>query len=63
MKEFLFLCLCKVILQNLKKHTASLYNYMEKADFLYFEFKAPNKISLFIFQDSSVKFSAKVTKK
>ena len=37
---------------------APLYNHMEKADFLNYEFEAPNGISLIMFQDSSVKFSA-----
>ena len=40
-----------------------LYNHMEKPDFLYFEFEAPNRISLIVFRDSSVKFSAKIRKK
>ena len=40
-----------------------LYNHMEKADFLYFEFEALNGISLIMFRDSSVKISAKIRKK
>ena len=28
------------------------YNYMEKADFLYFEVEAPNGINLIMFRDS-----------
>ena len=35
---------------------------MEKADFLYFEFKTPNGISLIMFRDCSVTFSAKIKK-
>ena len=38
------------------------YNYMEKADFLYCEFEAPNGFSIIMFQDSSVKVSPKIRK-
>ena len=37
-----------------------LYNHMKKADFLYVEFEAPSEISLIMFKDSSVNFSAKI---
>ena len=37
-----------------------LYNHMEKADFLYFELEAPNEISLIMFWDNGVEFSAKI---
>ena len=36
---------------------------MWKADFLYFEVKAPKGINLIMFGDSSVIFSAKIRKK
>ena len=36
---------------------------MEKADFLYFEFEAPNGTSLIMFQDSSANISEKNQKK
>ena len=35
---------------------------MEKADFLYFEAEAPDRINLIMFRDSSVTFSAKIRK-
>ena len=39
------------------------YNHLEKADFLYSEFEAPNGISFIIFWDCSVKVSSKIRKK
>ena len=38
-------------------------NHIEKADFLYFEVKAPNEANLMTFRESSVTFSAKIKKK
>ena len=38
------------------------YNYMEKADFLYFEVEAPKGIILIMFTDRSITISAKIRK-
>ena len=35
---------------------------MEKADFLYFDIEAANETNLIMFWDSSVTFSAKITR-
>ena len=50
---------------HLSKNTdySPSYNYMEKADLLYFEVEAPNGINVIKLQDRSGTFSAKVRQK
>ena len=53
-----------MLLLKIKKKTPSFARFwhpriLDKADFLYFEVKAPNGINLIMLRDSSVTFSAK----